>query len=92
MAVDNHRHCTGPEETREVIVNMSVAISTISLHQKCKETGQETLKEEDVPSMLWFRFQFWPKGRFKVKYMMQRRLTRKQHEDHQYCACIYHYM
>ena len=46
-----------------------------------------------------FVFQFWPKdattktamnytGPFKVKYMMQQRMIRKQHGDDHYCAAL----
>ena len=102
-AVDVHRHCAASQETGDVIVLMSVAISARSLYDKCKETALKTLKKEDIPSLSWFCFQFWPKdsrthaalnytGRFKIKYMMQKRMIRKQHDDDHYCACLYKYL
>ena len=73
------------------------------LYEKCKEEALKSLSEENIPSLSWFRFQFWPKnfrtnaalnytGRFKVKYMMQQRMLRKQHDDDHYCSCIYKYL
>ena len=50
-AVNNHRHCTASQETGDVIVHMSVAISARSLYNTCKETALKTLKEEDMPSL-----------------------------------------
>ena len=50
-AVNNHRHCTASQETGDVIVHMSVAISARSLYNMCKETALKTLKEEDMPSL-----------------------------------------
>ena len=49
-----------------------------------------------------YALQFWPKnvhararvhytGRFKVKYMVQARQFRKDHEDAHYAAAIFHY-
>ena len=50
-AINNHRHCTASQETGDVIVHMSVAISARSLYNTCKETALKTLKEEDMPSL-----------------------------------------
>ena len=50
-AVNNHRHCTASQETGDVIVHISVAISARSLYDTCKETALKTLKEEDMPSL-----------------------------------------
>ena len=60
-AVDDHHHCTTSQETVDIIVHVSVAISARSLYNKCKETALKTLKEEDIPSLSWFCFQFWLK-------------------------------
>ena len=101
-AVDDRRH--GPaSENGDVVVNMAVAISAPQLYDKCKIEALKTLQEEDIPSLSWFKFQFWPKntrenaamnytGRFKIRYMMQQRMLRKQHDDEHYCACIYKYL
>lgn len=55
-----------------------------------------------IPSRSWLSLQFWPKnahahasvhytGRFKVKYMVQARQFRKDHEDAHYAAAIFRY-
>ena len=54
--VDDCRHCTASQESGDVIVHMSVAISARSLYDKCKETALKTLKEENIPSLSWFHF------------------------------------
>ena len=87
----------------DIIVHVSVAISARSLYNKCKETALKALKEEDIPSLSCFCFQFWLKdswmhtalnytGRFKIKYMMQKHMIWKQHDDDCYCACLYKYL
>ena len=96
---DDRRECTASQETGDVTVHMSVAISARSFYNKCKKVALKTLKEEDVPSLPWFCFQFWPKdsrthaalnyfGRFKINYMMQKRMIQKRHDDDHYCACL----
>lgn len=76
-AADDRRH-----ETRDVVVNIALAISTKDLYEKCKTEKIKMLLEEDMPSLSWFCFQFWPKdnsfhtafnctGWCKVWYMMQ---------------------
>ena len=102
-AVDERRHAHGSTSTGDVIVNMAVAISARDLYNQCKTEALKTLQEEEIPSLSWFRFQFWPKdtrthtalnytGRFKVRYMMQQRMLRKHHDDGHYCACINKYI
>ena len=59
-AVNNRRHCPGSEETGEVVGNMAVAISAPSLYQKCKTEALKSLREEEIPSLSWFKFQFCP--------------------------------
>ena len=99
-AVNNRCYCPGSEETGEVVVNMAVAISAPSLYQKCKTEALKSLSEEETLSLSWFKLQFWPKnirahaalkytGCFKIKYMMQKQMIHKQHNN---CACIYKYL
>ena len=53
---------------------------------------KDNIAAENIPSFSWFKFQFWPKdattktamnytGRLKVKYLVQQRMIRKQHDD-----------
>ena len=54
-----------PETTPEgkVIVNMSLAVSARHLYEICvKEAKKNSIMEENVPSLTYFRFQFWPKS------------------------------
>lgn len=55
-----------------------------------------------IPSRSWLSLQFWPKnvhaqskihytGRFKVKYMVQARQFRKDHEDAHFAAAVFRY-
>ena len=60
-AVNDCRHRPGFKETGEGIVNMAVAISAPSLYQKWKTEALKSLSEEEIPSLSWFKFQFWPK-------------------------------
>lgn len=56
-----------------------------------------------VPSKQWLRLQFWPKnpsnktalqytGKLEVKFTIQLRQLRKNHEDSHYCAAIFRYL
>ena len=67
----------------DVIGNMALAISSRDLYNQSKEEAIKSgLKNENIPSHSWFRFQFWPKnpythhalnytGRLKIRYMIQ---------------------
>ncbi|XP_070571401.1 uncharacterized protein [Ptychodera flava] len=55
-----------------------------------------------IPSKQWLRLQFWPKnpstkaslqytGRLNIKYMVQQRQLRNQHEDAHYASAIFRY-
>ena len=55
---------------------------------------------ENIPSLSWFRFQFWPEnsytnaaitytGQLKVRYMVQQRNIRKFSPEDHYCAALY---
>ena len=43
---DDRRH-----ETKDVVVNMALAISTKDLYEKCKTEKTKMLLEEDMPSI-----------------------------------------
>ena len=102
-AVDERRH-SSEDQDGDVIVNMAMAISAKDLHGKCKDAAlNEGIQEDKIPSLSWFRLQFWPKNqrthaafnytkRFNIRYMIQQRMIRKQHEDNHYCACIFKYV
>ena len=46
----------------EVVVNMAIAISARDLYDKIKIEGiNQELTEEEIPSLSWFKFQFWSK-------------------------------
>ena len=49
------------------MVNMAVSISAKDLYNKCKDEALKELNEEEIPSLLWFKFQFWPKCQCCVK-------------------------
>ena len=55
-AINDCRHDeTTPE--REVIVNMSLAVSARHLYEICiKEAKNNSIMEENIPSLSWFRF------------------------------------
>ena len=101
FVVDDRRH--GGNIDSEVITNMALAISARDLYEQCATAAKhDGLTDEDVPSLSWFRFQFWPKnpythaslnytGRLKVRYMVQQRAILKQSDDDHYCAAIYKY-
>ena len=87
-AVDESRH-SSEEQDGEVIVDMGMAISARDLHGKCKDAAlTEGMQEERIPSLSWFRFQFWPNNqrthtaliyakRFNNLYKIQQRVIRK---------------
>ena len=88
-------------EGDNVVVNMAIASSHVSIYRECVEkAGQSGI---EVPSYTWFLLQFWPcsrtaanmlhyTGRFKVKRMIQARLFRKNNPDAHYCNAIYNFM
>ena len=101
LAVNDRRHAETTDG--EVVSNMALAISARDLYEQCvKAANERDINEEDIPSLSWFRFQFWPKnpythaalnytGRLKVRYMVQQRAIRKHSDDDHYCACLYKY-
>ena len=83
---------------------MAVAISAPDLYKKCKEAAITSgFSEDEIPALLTFKFQFWPKdpfthsavnymGKVKVKYMVQQHNICKSHNDKGYCSAIYKYL
>ena len=61
-AVDNQRHATASMETEDVVVNTALAISAPDLDKKCQEAQKAGLTAEEMPSLSWFKLQFWPKN------------------------------
>ena len=82
---------------------MALALSVRDLYEKCKVYAIEKgVSEENIPSLSWFRFQFWPKssymaaamnctGRFNVCFMVQQRNIRKFSPDDHYCNALFKY-
>ena len=61
-AMNDRRH-SEHSANGDTIVNMAIAISSRDLYDQCKEEAiQSGLKNENIPSHFWFRFQFWPKN------------------------------
>lgn len=101
-AVNDRRHAQSTKDG-DVVVNMSLAVSARHLYELCvKEAKSCDIVEENIPSLSWFRFQFWPKssyvnsalnytGRLKIRYMVQQRNIRKYSPDDHYCAALYKY-
>ena len=82
---------------------MSLAVSARHLYEICaKKAKNNCIKEENIPALSWFRFQFWLKnsytnaainytGCLKVRCMVQQRYIRKFLPDDPYCAALYKY-
>lgn len=91
-AVDDRRH---GEHT-----HLAKAISARDLlEQVTKRCPDGTA----IPSKQWLRLQFWPKnptnrsalqytGKLDVKFMIQLRQLRKDHQDSHFCAAIFRYL
>ena len=61
-AVDDRCHTQGSTTSGEIVVNMTIAISTCNLYDKCKNGYlKKQLPENEIPSFSWFKFQLWPK-------------------------------
>ena len=74
----------------------------ISVRDLLEQVAARCSPSTPIPSRSWLSLQFWPKnthahahvhytGRFKVKYMVQARQFRKNHEDAHYAAAIFRY-
>ena len=91
LAIDDRRH--------DDVQHMASIVSVRYLWQQAKSLCPEgTL----IPTQEWLRLQFWPKnkhakvslqytGRLKLKYMVQQRQWRKNHEDCHYAAAVFRY-
>lgn len=91
LAVDERRHSQ--------ITHIASAISVRDLQQ---QVASRCPPSTAIPSVPWLSLQFWPKsahahsrihytGRFAVKYMVQARQFRKDHEDSHFASCIFRY-
>lgn len=91
LAVDERRHSQ--------VTHMSRAISVRDLLEQVEARCPPSTP---IPSRSWLSLQFWPKsahahsrihytGRFPVKYMVQARQFRKEHEDAHYAAAVFRY-
>ena len=101
-AVNDRRH-SETTQSGDVIVNLALACSVRDLYQQCKANAIEKgVTEENIPSLSWFRFQFWPRssylatalnytGRFNVRFMVQQRNIRKFSVDAHYCNALFKY-
>ncbi len=90
-AVDDRRHGQ--------VVHLAQAISVRDFHE---QAIKECPPGVAIPSQEWLRLKFWPKsthskvschytGRLNVKFCVQRRQWRLQHEDSHYAAAIFRY-
>ena len=81
------------------ITHMARAISARDL---LEQVSSRCPPNTPIPSQSWLSLQFWPKsihshskihytGRFNVKYMVQARQFRKDHEDSHYAAAVFGY-
>ena len=91
LAVDDRRHSS--------VTHIASAVSVRDLQQ---QVAARCPPCTPVPSVPWLSLQFWPKtahahakihytGRFAVKYMVQARQFRKDHDDAHFAACIFRY-
>ncbi len=91
LAVEERRH--------SAVTHLARVVSVRDLLQQVTARCPESTP---IPSRSWLSLQFWPKnvhaqsrihytGRFKVKYMVQARQFRKDHEDAHYAAAIFRY-
>ena len=85
-----------------VVSNFALAISVRDLYEQCCNAAKENLSNDNIPSLSWFRFQFWPlnpythtalnyTGRLRIKCMVQQRTVCKFSEDNHYCSDLYKY-
>ena len=97
-AVDDRRHDAVSDS--EVVVHFAVALNAQDLHTEVQKRCPENTP---IPSVQWLRLQFWPKrvnsaaagryyGTIKVKYMVQSRQLRQNHEDMHYASALFRYL
>ena len=61
-AVDDCRHAQVAKDG-DTVSNLALAISATDLYEQCCKSGKEKgLSDNQLPSLSWFRFQFWPKN------------------------------
>ena len=91
LAVDERRHTSVTHLAR-----------VLSVRDLLQQVTARCPPSTPIPSRSWLSLQFWPKtmhaksrlqytGRFNVKYMVQARQFRKEHEDSHYAAAIFRY-
>ena len=89
LAVDERRHTSVTHLAR-----------VLSVRDLLQQVTARCPPSTPIPSRSWLSLQFWPKtmhaksrlqytGRFNVKYMVQARQFRKEHEDSHYAAAIF---
>ena len=67
-AVNDYRHSEMTENGN--VVNLALALSIRDLYEKCKVyTIEKGVTEENISSLSWFRFQFWPKSSYMATAM-----------------------
>ena len=96
---------TAAEERRHggVVAYLSEVVSSPELFDRCKALFDSKVEagtfnsEAKVPSIAWFKYQFWPSnehvrsallhtGRFPLRLQLQVRNSRKEHGHAYYCA------
>ena len=98
-AVDDRRHDTVTENS-EVVVHFAVALNAQDLHSEVQKRCPENTP---IPSVQRLRLQLFPKrvnsaaagryyGTIKVKYIVQSRQLRQNHEDMHYASAIFRYL
>ncbi len=91
LAVDDRRHTE--------VTHIACALSVRDLRE---QVASRCPADTFIQSRSWICLQFWPKsahakscvhytGRFSVKYMVQARQFRKEHDDSHYAAAIFRY-
>ena len=91
QAVDDRRHDKITNDN-DVVTHLAMAMNTSHLYdQVCSTVPPDC----PIPSIQWFRLQFWPrkcstfaskryKGSLKIRFMVQARQLRHDHEDAHY--------
>lgn len=87
------------DRCHDEVVHLAQAISVHDLRDQVVEVCPVGVP---IPSLEWIRLHFWPKsshskqschytGRLNVKFSVQRRQWKLQHEDSHYAAAIFRY-
>ena len=105
-AVDDRRHDTVANNS-DIVVHLASALSAHNLHsevqKRCPEGTPRCPEGTPIPALQWLRLQFWPKrrnsaaasryyGTIKVRYMIQSRQLRENHEDMHYASALFRYL